>query len=150
MPQVIPTTIRAFAHCPHARCSGYQQEQVDAIRIETQFLYTDSGGDLPGFERSNVVLAYTDDAEGHPSEIAPCPECGTRRELSETPRRQYDNLSGYAPDYLISKGAQRFDAAKKDVPQDDSRVKDLEGQVAALSGQVEALLSKLTAPAEEG
>jgi hypothetical protein len=150
MPHVVPTMVQAYAHCPDPVCPGHEQQQVDAVHVETFFMYTDNGGDLPGFERSVAVLSYADESDGHPSEVAPCPHCDLRRELSGTPRRQYDRLSGYSPDYLISRNAKPFDPSKPPAaPEDlDGRVKDLESQVATLAGQVDALLAALKDKAE--
>jgi hypothetical protein len=43
-----PVLVRAFAHCIQVRCPGYAQEEVDAVRTETEYTYADGGGDQQG------------------------------------------------------------------------------------------------------
>lgn len=138
MPTVTPTPIVAFAHCPHPWCEGGQQEQVDAVRVETAVSFAETGGSgsIPGIENSYVVLTYADES------VAACPGCGTRRELSDTARPQYDNLSGFAQDYLANQNAKRFDPARQHAVQDE-RVHELEAQVADMASRMDRLLAKL-------
>jgi phage terminase large subunit GpA-like protein len=113
MPTLTETEVRAFAHCVHPRCPGYQQEEVDAIRSEDSWTYAEQGGDLPGTERSFVRLRFADEKN------TPCPHCGTARDLSADKRRQYANLSGYDPQGLLD--VEPFDAAKQHEVRDSDK-----------------------------
>lgn len=126
--QVVVEKVRAYAHCPNARCVGYLQEQVDAERVETSYLYTDNGGDLPGVERSIHHFKWLDSAD------PTCPGCGEIRELSGEPRPSYQPLSGYNPMGLVDGSVAPFNPAKAP---EDPRVAALEAQIASLTALVE-------------
>jgi hypothetical protein len=99
MPATTQTPVRAWAHCTNPRCPGHEQEEVDALEVETSFFFTDNGGTLPGVERSSVILVWAD------PEQAAC-RCGRSRDLSGAKRRRYDNLSGFDPDGLLEMQSQ--------------------------------------------
>lgn len=132
MPHVVVEMVKAYAHCPNARCSGYLQEQVDAERVDTNYLYTDNGGDLPGVERSTVQFRWPDGAD------AGCPGCGATRELSGSARPSYQPLSGHDPNGLINGSVAKFDPAKVNAPE-SPRVAELEAQLAKMQATLEKL-----------
>jgi hypothetical protein len=93
--------VLAYAHCRDARCPGYAQQQIDAIREEASYTFGD--GDRLGagvlqntIERSHVEYHAADDAD------VPCPACGASREVTGTPRPQYVNESGHDPMGLLA------------------------------------------------
>lgn len=93
--------VLAYAHCRDARCPGYAQQQIDAIREEASYTFGD--GDRLGagvlqntVERSHVEYHAADDAD------VPCPACGAQREVTGTPRPQYVNESGHDPMGLLA------------------------------------------------
>lgn len=99
MPTVVATEVKGFAHCRDARCPGYQQQEVDAVREESSQTFGENGGDGPFLhmiERSSVEFRFKD------SDDVPCPVCSQPREVSETPRPQYQPLSGHDPMGLLS------------------------------------------------
>lgn len=99
MPTITPVPVFAYAHCRDARCPGYQQEQVDAIREETSYTFGENGGDgvfTHMIESSRVEYRFTDTKD------SPCPVCGVPREITGTPRPQYVNESGFDPMGLLS------------------------------------------------
>jgi hypothetical protein len=97
MPTTQETPIEGYAHCLNARCPGYAQEKVPAIRRETSYTWGDLGGDadFPGFERSAVSFHFADE------EQSPCPSCAGAREVTPDPRTAYQNLSGHDPNGLL-------------------------------------------------
>lgn len=143
MPHVTETPIKAYAHCLCARCPGYDQEPVEALSHETHWLFKDNGGDLPGVERSHIILKFAPVDEDDPDAVdqSVCEHCGGPRELSEKPRPQYINESGHDPMYLVSANARPYSAAKQTEAQ-SARVQDLEAQVAALTKLVEQSVGK--------
>jgi hypothetical protein len=101
MPQVTEKPRQVFLHCPNPVCPGMVQETVDGFEVETAFLFTDNGGDLPFVERSTsrgMVPAEFDTA---------CRHCGANREISLTPRPNYQPLSGADPMGLVGAPAVR-------------------------------------------
>lgn len=142
MPILTTSSVRGFAHCTRGTCPGNEQEPVDVVATETQFLYTDNGGDWGFVERSTTTLAFAD------PELAVCEHCGGPREVSTQMRPQLEALSGYDPNYLVSKGFKPF-SKDRAVEIQDERVKDLEGELAAMKGQMEALLAAVQAPEPE-
>lgn len=101
MPTITGVPVTAYAHCRDARCPGYQQEPVDAIRDETAYTFGD--GDRLGagvlqntVERSNVEYRFAD------PDRAPCPVCSVPREITGDARKQYVNESGFDPMGLLS------------------------------------------------
>lgn len=106
MPTIQAVPVRAYAHCRDARCSGYQQEEVDAFREETS--YTFGEGDRLGagvlqntVEKSLVEFRFADPDQ------APCPVCKVPREVTGEPRKAYVNESGFDPMGLL--GMPKFD-----------------------------------------
>lgn len=125
MPVVTPSDIRALVHCKDALCDGYEQQEVDAHRIKTDYLFTDFGGDIPGVERSinHVTFVNEDDA--------PCPFCGKLREFAEEPRREYQAISGHDPLGLVRGLKGMFNPNHVNGPS-DARVAELEATVRRL------------------
>jgi hypothetical protein len=111
MPTVQEAPTVAFAHCRDARCPGYAQEEVDAVREETSWTYGERGGDgvfTHMVEDSSITFRFADDSS------VPCPVCASAREVTGSHRPQYQPLSGHDPMGLLS--VPRFDPAAADVP----------------------------------
>lgn len=136
MPVVTEQPIKAYAHCVKPVCVGTFQEEVDAMRVETGYLFSDNGGDIPGIERSKVEARFLHD------EDSTCPHCGSHRDLSLTPRPQYEALSGHPQDGLL--GLARFDPGKTSTADDETRA-----EVEALRAQI-AELTDLVTKREDG
>lgn len=141
MPTVTETPVKGYAFCRNARCSGYQEEEVDALREETAYTYGDNGGDgvfVGMVERSMVTFRFAD------PERAPCRSCKQPREVSGSPRPSYQPLSGHNPMGLLEFGG--FDPSMM-VPPGGDRTAELEQKLAATQEQVQALID---AQAEKG
>lgn len=129
MATLTTTTVPAFAHCRDPRCPGVEQEPVDATRHLTEWSYVDNGGNLPGVERSTAIFVFADESQ------APCPHCGTDREVSAQKRPNLPPLSGHRQDGLLY--VKQFDAGKQPAG-NDAIVAQLMAQVAELSARVAA------------
>lgn len=123
MPTTTDTPIDGYAHCLNPRCQGYAQEQVKALHRETFYTFADLGGDanMPGYERSTVSYHFADDSE------AQCPTCEGPREVTPSPRTQYQNLSGKDPNGLLHI-----------LPGAAPNVAELQAEIAALREKVDA------------
>lgn len=102
MPRTLTTEIEAFAHCRDPRCAGYLQEKVKGVREVVEITYVDSGGDMPGVEKSMVYIRFQDETD------IDCPTCGQAREVTEQKRRVYQPLSGHAQDGLLQYKPREF------------------------------------------
>ena len=98
MPTATEETIAALAFCPDARCYGYQQQEVQAVKTTTVLTYIDNGGDLPGEERSFSHLRFANEAD------VPCPECKRDRMISDQVRPVYAPISGQDQNALLHMG----------------------------------------------
>lgn len=107
MPTITGTPVVAYAHCRDARCPGYQQEQVDAIREETSFTYGDGDRLGAGILQNTVEKSLVEYRVADPDRAA-CPVCEVPREVTAEPRKQYVNESGFDPMGLLS--VPKFDA----------------------------------------
>lgn len=96
MARVSHDKITAFAHCPDPRCPGYSQAEVQAVRDTVDHTYVDSGGDMPGVEKSQVYFDFVDESD------AVCPTCSRPRELSDQRRVTYAALSGHSQAGLLN------------------------------------------------
>ena len=129
MPSVTETPVKAYAHCGNPICPGNAQEQVDALERTSAFSYQELGGDIPGDERSTVSFVFADEGD------APCSHCGRElRELSGSPRPQYENLSGFDPEYLRGLAAGLVPEAAG--PSSPDEIAELRAQVEALAAQL--------------
>lgn len=127
MPSVTATPAKVYLHCRDARCSGYNQQEVDGLREETVQTFGENGGDgifMPMTERSMVSFR----AEN--AEDVPCPGCKQAREASGEPRPQYQPMSGHDPMGLV--GGISFNPNHVNTPQ-DAEMAELKAQVAKLS-----------------
>jgi hypothetical protein len=107
MPTVVPTPIQGYAHCRDARCPGYAQEAVPAVREEASYTFGENGGDgifTHMIESSRVEYVFADAGD------APCPVCSVAREVTAEPRPQYINESGHDPMGLL--GLPKFNASE--------------------------------------
>ena len=135
MPTVTESKVRAYAHCRNARCPGYQQQEVDAIREEKGLTYRDLNGPGPAdpydglVERSSVYYRFADEKD------RACRGCGEAREVTGDPRPSYQPLSGHDPLGLLEFGG--FDASK--VIQPDDRTAALEAQLQEMREMVAKL-----------
>lgn len=141
MPTQDIAKVRLYAHCRNALCAGYAQQEIEGVRIRTDYAYRDNGGDIPGVERSCVDLLWGDpeDREGNTAKMA-CPFCQQRRELSETVRPSYQPMSGHDPMGLVNGGVKAYNASAPPNTERDAEVAELRAQVA----RQEALLLRLT------
>lgn len=131
MPTVIPTPVKAYAHCTNAMCAGYHQEEVDAIREETSWTIGENGGDgafMGLIERSVIDYRFVN------QEDAPCPVCTQPRIVTGEPRPSYQRTQ-YDPMYLVNSQA----AQQMGVPAPDPR--DL--KIADLESKLDTLLAAL-------
>lgn len=96
MPTITKETITAYAHCRDAWCAGGDQEELQGVRTTNEYSYKDLGGDMPGIERSTQTVQFADEAAQ-----APCPFCGTLREITDQKRPKLHAHSGYAQDGLL-------------------------------------------------
>lgn len=96
MATITEKVIDALAHCANQRCAGYTQVPVKAVQTLTEFSYIDLGGDLPGVERSTLMLRFDDLAD------AQCPHCGEPRIVADQVRPIYPNISGQPQDALLN------------------------------------------------
>jgi hypothetical protein len=108
LPTITQQDVRAYAHCRNARCPGYAQQEIAAVREESSQTFGENGGDgvfthMP--ERSVVEYRFAD------PEDVPCPVCSAPREVTGDPRPQYQPLSGHDPLGLLQ--VPRFDAGKQ-------------------------------------
>lgn len=136
MPQVTEKPRQVYLHCPNPVCPGMVQETVDGFEVETAFLFTDNGGDLPFVERSTSA-AVVDPPSLDPSVErfdTSCRHCGAAREISLTPRPNYQPLSGADPMGLV--GAPQYDPHRP-ILEDNPELVELRKQVAALAARLE-------------
>lgn len=135
MPTVKERPVEGFAHCNNARCPGNAQQPVEAVEVTTEFMYRDNGANAPGVEKSVVELRFADDS------VRLCPHCGRSREVTDTPRVVYDNLSGLDPMGLL--GVPQFDpkaqAEARQRPLVDEERAALERQLAEAQKQLAEL-----------
>lgn len=99
MPTIVAVAVQGYAHCRDARCGGYAQQAVDAIREEASYTFGENGGDgvfTHMVESSRVEYRFADDTD------APCPACMQPREVTGEPRPQYVNESGHDPLGLLA------------------------------------------------
>lgn len=94
MPTVQSEVLTGFAHCEDPLCSGSFQEPVEVVRTTTQYSYRDSGGDLPGTEKSFEHYTFADEV------VVACPVCGKPRAASAQERPVYPT-SQWAQDGLL-------------------------------------------------
>lgn len=113
MPILTDTPVKAYAFCTDARCDGYTQQEVDAIKVETAFTFGENGGDgvfVNFVERSTIAHRFVNDDD------VPCPACGHPREVTGDPRPSYQPISGHDPLGLV--GGPRFNPAVVSTEQD--------------------------------
>lgn len=135
--------VEAYAHCANARCPGYAQEAVPAIRQETSRTYQANGGQLPGVENSQVHYRFADEEAN-----GPCPGCGRMRELSADQRPSYNPISGFDPNYLVGSTAQGFDPSMRNT-ESDAKVAELEARLTAQSEKMDKLIAALAQGEED-
>lgn len=108
MPNFTLTPVKAYAHCRHALCSGYEQVEVDGLREVAAYTYGEMGGDdiFTQFVQNSIVEFRFADADD-----APCPSCGQPREVTGESRPSYAAMSGHDQNGLLN--LPKFDAAKQ-------------------------------------
>lgn len=107
MPTMTGSPVVAYAHCRDARCPGYQQEQVDAVREETSYTFGDGDRLGAGVLQNTVERSHVEYRLADPEQSA-CRVCGVPREVTGEPRKAYVNESGFDPMGLLS--VPKFDA----------------------------------------
>jgi hypothetical protein len=140
MPTQTVTPVRGFAHCVVPRCPGTYESEVDAVKVTTSWTFIERGGDIPGEENSQDAARFADETD------ATCEHCGGHREVSLSPRPQYQPLSGHDPMGLL--GMPQYDPNKINLPNDEQAA-----EIAALQKRLEEqgeLLKKLVEQGEKG
>ena len=120
-----------YAHCRDARCPGYNQVEVPAVKEERFETFGDNGGDgvfMHMVERSHVTFKPANE------EDIPCPACHQPREVTGDPRPQYQSLSGHDPMGLIHNAP--FDPSVRNT-EADAQIAELQATVARLAAIVE-------------
>lgn len=122
MPTITQAPIRGFAHCRNPRCSGNNQEEVDAIQQTESYSFIERGGDLPGEENSIVRVNFAHNGVdpntgeyNREQDESLCPHCGLVREVSADPRPSYQGEWGqqdFLLDIEVGKDGTRFDPSK--------------------------------------
>lgn len=125
--------VQLYKHCRNPRCAGNQQVAIDGVRVETQWMFKDNGGDFPGVERSMTTFRAAD------VEDCDCGECGKPCEVTDQARPQYAPESGHDPLYLARADAKPFSAQRQQEVQ-NTRVTELEGELSEIRGQMAALI----------
>ena len=141
--QVLEKPITGYAFCPDSRCPGNEVHEVAAIDATTEWLYVDSGGDMPGVERTATHLRFaSEDVD------AACGFCGKTRELSATPRPDYPSLTGHRQDGLLH--VQQYDPAKhqREADASNATVAELMRQVQELGARLNEQAVPTPAPVE--
>lgn len=138
MPTVQEQPIQGWAHCADPRCAGNKQEKVQAVRRIVGISYLESGGDMPGIEKSSEHILFADEADGT------CGVCGKHREVAAQERPFYPALSGHPQDGLLKIKLEngQFEA----VSEPNREVEELKQQVAALSAMMAAQATKTDEP----
>lgn len=95
MPTESVSPTQLFAHCTDPLCRGNKQRPIEGFRVETSWTFVERGGDLPGFENSQVTFRPVNDGEEGRRDDRICPECGKRAEIGDQVRPVYANLSGH-------------------------------------------------------
>lgn len=134
MPTVTHVEQTAYAHCGTPTCPGSRQVEVQGVRRETSYMFTENGGDIPGVERSVVEWTFADEAD------RACPTCERPREISNQLKPSYDPLSGFDPMGLLT--VDPFDPSRRNTVEDE-KVAELEAKLAAQSKKLDQLLEKL-------
>lgn len=150
MPTVTEDVVPAFAFCQSAQCLGYQQEPVDGVRTTTAYTYLDSGGDMPGVEKSTEMVRFAVETD------AVCPHCEGPRQVSEQVRPEYPNVSGHDPMGLFEfKGKTQGELRELrhqrelDELKRDGEVKDLKAAMAEQARQIDQLMGALAEKANK-
>lgn len=149
MPTITEQPVKAYAHCRNPRCSGYQQQEVDALVVETSYTGRDLG-DNSGHpfasvvERSVITYRFAGE-QAEAEEASKCPGCGVGREVTGRPRPGYRNVSGHDPHYLV--GGPKFDPTVKNTEADEQLAAQA-AEIAALKADMKALLDALKEGAE--
>lgn len=136
MPTVTQERLAGYVWCEDPLCAGNTQEPADVVRTTTVYTYVDSGGDLPGPEKSSESYALTN--ERGERVVSPCPGCGKARAAAAQKRPAYPT-SQWAQDgllKLIRDGMVKplGEAAK----QRDDELDELRAQIAEMRGLLEA------------
>lgn len=150
MPTVTEVPVEAYAFCMDARCLGYKQEKVPAVRTHTDVTYLDMGGDMPGIEKSFDSVRFADETD------AICSHCEGPREISEQLRPEYPNISGHDPMGLFEfKGKTegelrelRHQAELAEVKR-EAETSDLKAALAEQARQIAALTAALETKASK-
>lgn len=133
MPTVTEAPVKAYAHCRDARCPGYGQQEVDALRQESSFTFGELGGDgiFTSFvERSTVKFVFVNDDD------EACPACSRGREVTGEPRPSYQPLSGHDPLGLV--GGQKFNPAVVNTEQ-DAAMAEMRAEMSRMKAQMDAM-----------
>jgi hypothetical protein len=123
-PNITTSTVDAWAHCKDARCPGYGQKPVTALKelVEWTGLALGAGG--PGstalaqiVERSVEYVRFED------PEDVPCPTCGKDREVSLQERPVYPVITGFPQMGLLE--APAFNPDVRNTPADEAHAAEM-------------------------
>lgn len=136
MPTVTTEVLAGFAHCENPVCAGNKQERVDVVRTNTAWTYADSGGDLPGIEKTFEMFACADEQN-----IA-CGVCGRPRAATLQERPVYQSF--HDPNFLT-----KLQAGLVEMVDGVAKMKEQDGAVAAMQAQIAQLQAMLLAQGGE-
>jgi len=144
MPTVTETAITGLAFCIDARCPGYNQQPVQAVKRLLEFSFVEQGGDLPGIEHSTSQVFFADEAD------AVCQHCGKPRLVEDHERPEYANASGRDPMEIFHYQGQAANtlrelqlAHENERLRHEAEVSELRGQLAAQGALMERMASQL-------
>jgi hypothetical protein len=89
MARTLTEEITGWGHCTNPRCEGHAQTEIPVFKDTVEHTYADSGGDLPGVEKSQVYYRPVND------EDATCPVCEGQRDVTGQKRPVIMPLSGH-------------------------------------------------------
>lgn len=154
MPTITVQPVQGYAHCRDSMCPGNEQEQVLALREQSDLYYKEWDPDgVPGIMNSTSRLMFAD------SDDATCPHCGESREVTDQVRPIYPVMTSA---FDAKTTDQRFlltlqkqglivapgeTASQRFTPGGDSEeVAELRRQVAELSGMLQGFVAGQAAP----
>lgn len=142
MPTVTDTLIDGYASCRDGRCPGYKQEPVKAILSLSEWTYFEQGGDIPGVEKTTVLIRFADEAD------EPCSVCGEPRLVADQVRPIYPNVSGVPQDALLQVGrdSERVRELQLEAAKRDAEMARMREQMERQSAQLEQLMTRPRGP----
>ena len=100
------------------------------VEHTTQYTYTESGGDLPGYEKSFTHYTFADEDD------ALCRHCGSRQREASTQERPSYPTSQWAQDGLLKLIREGMVKPMSEMVQRDGEIDELKRQVEELKALV--------------